>query len=165
MTSKQVNAKISFGYLFNLCFPGIWFFWIFVFTHAEVGAVFPHLLAFTIAIQKLHCAKAQTRQKSAVCCRYKAILAQNELQCGYQKHLDEFEQFDVKQPIFSHPSIKPQNSDDILVASAECPSDDEDLEECEPGTGGFKRSRRGRQMNDDSEAPFSLLAPLPFSRR
>uniref|UniRef100_A0A8C6PI39 Neurexin 2 n=1 Tax=Nothobranchius furzeri TaxID=105023 RepID=A0A8C6PI39_NOTFU len=32
---------------------------------------------------------------------------------------------------------KPQSSDDILVASAECPSDDEDLEECEPGTGGF----------------------------
>nr|XP_040036203.1 neurexin 2a isoform X10 [Gasterosteus aculeatus aculeatus] len=31
---------------------------------------------------------------------------------------------------------KPLNSDDILVASAECPSDDEDLEECEPGTGG-----------------------------
>uniref|UniRef100_A0A8C9SUM6 Neurexin 2 n=1 Tax=Scleropages formosus TaxID=113540 RepID=A0A8C9SUM6_SCLFO len=29
-----------------------------------------------------------------------------------------------------------QNTDDILVASAECPSDDEDLEECEPGTGG-----------------------------
>uniref|UniRef100_A0A4W5PS71 Neurexin/syndecan/glycophorin C domain-containing protein n=1 Tax=Hucho hucho TaxID=62062 RepID=A0A4W5PS71_9TELE len=27
-----------------------------------------------------------------------------------------------------------ENSDDILVASAECPSDDEDLEECEPGT-------------------------------
>uniref|UniRef100_A0A671PV49 Neurexin-2-like n=1 Tax=Sinocyclocheilus anshuiensis TaxID=1608454 RepID=A0A671PV49_9TELE len=26
------------------------------------------------------------------------------------------------------------NSDDLLVASAECPSDDEDLEECEPGT-------------------------------
>ncbi|XP_035768781.1 neurexin 2b isoform X6 [Neolamprologus brichardi] len=26
-----------------------------------------------------------------------------------------------------------QNSDDLLVASAECPSDDEDLEECEPG--------------------------------
>ncbi|KAM8897540.1 neurexin-2-like isoform 6-T6 [Spinachia spinachia] len=31
---------------------------------------------------------------------------------------------------------KPLNSDDILVASAECPRDDEDLEECEPGTGG-----------------------------
>ncbi|XP_072573265.1 neurexin-2-beta-like isoform X3 [Paramormyrops kingsleyae] len=29
-----------------------------------------------------------------------------------------------------------QNTDDLLVASAECPSDDEDLEECEPGTGG-----------------------------
>uniref|UniRef100_A0AAZ3PR17 Neurexin 2b n=1 Tax=Oncorhynchus tshawytscha TaxID=74940 RepID=A0AAZ3PR17_ONCTS len=28
-----------------------------------------------------------------------------------------------------------QNTDDILVASAECPSDDEDLEECEPGNG------------------------------
>ncbi|XP_039526120.1 neurexin-2-beta-like isoform X3 [Pimephales promelas] len=26
-----------------------------------------------------------------------------------------------------------QNTDDLLVASAECPSDDEDLEECEPG--------------------------------
>ncbi|XP_062864327.1 neurexin 2b isoform X2 [Trichomycterus rosablanca] len=29
-----------------------------------------------------------------------------------------------------------QNTDDLLVASAECPSDDEDLEECEPETGG-----------------------------
>ncbi|XP_061816320.1 neurexin-2-beta-like isoform X8 [Nerophis lumbriciformis] len=29
-----------------------------------------------------------------------------------------------------------QNVDEILVASAECPSDDEDLEECEPGNGG-----------------------------
>ncbi|EDM12609.1 rCG47633, isoform CRA_b [Rattus norvegicus] len=28
------------------------------------------------------------------------------------------------------------NTDDLLVASAECPSDDEDLEECEPSTGG-----------------------------
>ncbi|KAL7841630.1 hypothetical protein SRHO_G00253210 [Serrasalmus rhombeus] len=27
------------------------------------------------------------------------------------------------------------NTDDLLVASAECPSDDEDLEECEPGGG------------------------------
>uniref|UniRef100_A0A8C4RG86 Neurexin/syndecan/glycophorin C domain-containing protein n=1 Tax=Erpetoichthys calabaricus TaxID=27687 RepID=A0A8C4RG86_ERPCA len=27
-----------------------------------------------------------------------------------------------------------QNTDDVFVASAECPSDDEDLEECEPGT-------------------------------
>ncbi|XP_048094018.1 neurexin 2a isoform X11 [Alosa alosa] len=35
------------------------------------------------------------------------------------------------------PSLKDsitQSSDDLLVASAECPSDDEDLEECEPGT-------------------------------
>ncbi|XP_064207823.1 neurexin-2-beta-like isoform X6 [Anguilla rostrata] len=27
-----------------------------------------------------------------------------------------------------------QNTDDLLVASAECPTDDEDLDECEPGT-------------------------------
>ncbi|XP_035523192.1 neurexin-2-like isoform X3 [Morone saxatilis] len=38
---------------------------------------------------------------------------------------------------FSPFCFQPQNSDDILVASAECPSDDEDLEECEPGTGGI----------------------------
>lgn len=31
--------------------------------------------------------------------------------------------------------LSPQNTDDLLVASAECPSDDEDLEECEPSTG------------------------------
>lgn len=37
--------------------------------------------------------------------------------------------------VVSSPSPQSQNSDDILVASAECPSDDEDLEECEPGTG------------------------------
>ncbi|XP_075957661.1 neurexin-2-like isoform X3 [Anarhichas minor] len=35
------------------------------------------------------------------------------------------------------PKESQANSDDILVASAECPSDDEDLEECEPGTGGL----------------------------
>ncbi|KAJ8276363.1 hypothetical protein COCON_G00081150, partial [Conger conger] len=32
-------------------------------------------------------------------------------------------------------SVTP-NTDDLLVASAECPTDDEDLDECEPGTGG-----------------------------
>ncbi len=32
-------------------------------------------------------------------------------------------------------SLSLQNTDDLLVASAECPSDDEDLEECEPGNG------------------------------
>ncbi|XP_024659717.1 neurexin-2 isoform X1 [Maylandia zebra] len=41
-----------------------------------------------------------------------------------------------RSPSLSESISKPQNSDDILVASAECPSDDEDLEECEPGTGG-----------------------------
>ncbi|XP_069326338.1 neurexin-2-beta isoform X13 [Eulemur rufifrons] len=30
-----------------------------------------------------------------------------------------------------------QNTDDLLVASAECPSDDEDLEECEPSGGSL----------------------------
>lgn len=42
----------------------------------------------------------------------------------------------VKKEIVFPVCFQPQNSDDILVASAECPSDDEDLEECEPGTGG-----------------------------
>uniref|UniRef100_A0AAQ4RIC2 Neurexin 2 n=1 Tax=Gasterosteus aculeatus aculeatus TaxID=481459 RepID=A0AAQ4RIC2_GASAC len=34
-----------------------------------------------------------------------------------------------------------QNADDLLVASAECPSDDEDLEECEPGNGESTQGR------------------------
>ncbi|XP_072907051.1 neurexin-1-beta isoform X19 [Hemitrygon akajei] len=29
-----------------------------------------------------------------------------------------------------------QSTDDLLVASAECPSDDEDIDECEPSSGG-----------------------------
>ncbi|XP_036379315.1 neurexin 2a isoform X11 [Megalops cyprinoides] len=36
-----------------------------------------------------------------------------------------------------------QNTDDLLVASAECPSDDEDLEECEPGTANPTAPERG----------------------
>ncbi|XP_075943183.1 neurexin-2-beta isoform X36 [Anarhichas minor] len=34
------------------------------------------------------------------------------------------------------PTMRDSNADDLLVASAECPSDDEDLEECEPGNAG-----------------------------
>uniref|UniRef100_A0A4W3IGP8 Neurexin/syndecan/glycophorin C domain-containing protein n=1 Tax=Callorhinchus milii TaxID=7868 RepID=A0A4W3IGP8_CALMI len=30
-----------------------------------------------------------------------------------------------------------QSTDDLLVASAECPTDDEDLDECEPSSGGL----------------------------
>uniref|UniRef100_A0A669R444 Neurexin/syndecan/glycophorin C domain-containing protein n=1 Tax=Phasianus colchicus TaxID=9054 RepID=A0A669R444_PHACC len=33
------------------------------------------------------------------------------------------------------PTLRDTNTDDLLVASAECPSDDEDLEECEPAAG------------------------------
>uniref|UniRef100_UPI0037E9B7AA neurexin 2b isoform X5 n=1 Tax=Semicossyphus pulcher TaxID=241346 RepID=UPI0037E9B7AA len=36
------------------------------------------------------------------------------------------------------PTMRDSNADDLLVASAECPSDDEDLEECEPGNGGLR---------------------------
>lgn len=50
----------------------------------------------------------------------------------------------VKNNTFSPISFQPQNSDDILVASAECPSDDEDLEECEPGTGGIVMAKKTR---------------------
>ena len=33
-----------------------------------------------------------------------------------------------------------QTTDDILVASAECPSDDEDIDPCEPSSGGLGQS-------------------------
>uniref|UniRef100_A0A8C8WL15 Neurexin 1 n=1 Tax=Panthera leo TaxID=9689 RepID=A0A8C8WL15_PANLE len=34
-----------------------------------------------------------------------------------------------------------QTTDDILVASAECPSDDEDIDPCEPSSGPKKTMR------------------------
>ncbi|CAM9116214.1 unnamed protein product [Bubo scandiacus] len=46
------------------------------------------------------------------------------------------------------------NTDDLLVASAECPSDDEDLEECEPGTGGC--SSAGTPRARASAAPGAV---------
>ncbi|XP_075943176.1 neurexin-2-beta isoform X29 [Anarhichas minor] len=49
-----------------------------------------------------------------------------------------------------------QNADDLLVASAECPSDDEDLEECEPGNG---ESTQG--MRNDPRAGPTDPAGLP----
>uniref|UniRef100_A0A7N6AJH5 Neurexin 2 n=1 Tax=Anabas testudineus TaxID=64144 RepID=A0A7N6AJH5_ANATE len=56
----------------------------------------------------------------------------------------------------------PQNSDDILVASAECPSDDEDLEECEPGTGdGIKHTgyKIPRENNLSKPRPLPPYVP------
>ncbi|KAF1587456.1 UNVERIFIED_CONTAM: Neurexin-2, partial [Eudyptes pachyrhynchus] len=47
-----------------------------------------------------------------------------------------------------------RNTDDLLVASAECPSDDEDLEECEPGTGGC--SSAGAPRARASAAPGAV---------
>lgn len=52
----------------------------------------------------------------------------------------------IKNNTFSPFPFQPQNSDDILVASAECPSDDEDLEECEPGTGGSTMAKKKKKM-------------------
>ncbi|TNN76199.1 Neurexin-2-beta [Liparis tanakae] len=49
-----------------------------------------------------------------------------------------------------------KNSDDILVASAECPSDDEDLEECEPGTGGSDMAG-GKQMGSDGFSSTQIV--------
>lgn len=34
--------------------------------------------------------------------------------------------------------ISPQSADDLLVASAECPSDDEDMDPCDPSSGEMK---------------------------
>ncbi|KAM7329811.1 hypothetical protein ACRRTK_011424 [Alexandromys fortis] len=52
-----------------------------------------------------------------------------------------------------------QNTDDLLVASAECPSDDEDLEECEPSTGaegyhpsGYSPQWHTSLLNRDADA-------------
>lgn len=42
-------------------------------------------------------------------------------------------------PIF----LSPQSADDLLVASAECPSDDEDIDPCDPSSGesvGYKHT-------------------------
>ncbi|XP_050828636.1 neurexin-1 isoform X4 [Serinus canaria] len=47
-----------------------------------------------------------------------------------------------------------QSSDDILVASAECPSDDEDIDPCEPSSGGLANPTRaggGREYPGSSE--------------
>ncbi|KAA8582800.1 hypothetical protein FQN60_006471, partial [Etheostoma spectabile] len=61
------------------------------------------------------------------------------LLCGFLE-TDEKSSEQVKLEFWSYSSSMYQltglNVDDLLVASAECPSDDEDLEECEPGNGG-----------------------------
>ncbi|KYO28688.1 neurexin 2a isoform A [Alligator mississippiensis] len=44
-----------------------------------------------------------------------------------------------------------QNTDDLLVASAECPSDDEDLEECEPSTGPERKTQQ-KPLNPERQA-------------
>ncbi|KAM7062334.1 neurexin-1 isoform 7-T7 [Acridotheres tristis] len=47
-----------------------------------------------------------------------------------------------------------QSTDDILVASAECPSDDEDIDPCEPSSGGLANPTRaggGREYPGSSE--------------
>ncbi|XP_050828637.1 neurexin-1 isoform X6 [Serinus canaria] len=44
-----------------------------------------------------------------------------------------------------------QSSDDILVASAECPSDDEDIDPCEPSSANPTRAGGGREYPGSSE--------------
>uniref|UniRef100_A0A2K6N4P8 Neurexin 2 n=1 Tax=Rhinopithecus bieti TaxID=61621 RepID=A0A2K6N4P8_RHIBE len=55
-----------------------------------------------------------------------------------------------------------QNTDDLLVASAECPSDDEDLEECEPSTGGELILPI---ITEDSLDPPPVATRSPFAER
>uniref|UniRef100_A0A8C7ZM65 Neurexin 2 n=1 Tax=Oryzias sinensis TaxID=183150 RepID=A0A8C7ZM65_9TELE len=59
-----------------------------------------------------------------------------------------------------------KSSDDILVASAECPSDDEDLEECEPGTGGLLTvSAFGSgEMTESDDEDFNKNSPMVTDR-
>ncbi|XP_053100531.1 neurexin-1 isoform X34 [Hemicordylus capensis] len=42
-----------------------------------------------------------------------------------------------------------QTTDDILVASAECPSDDEDIDPCEPSSASPTKPGRGGYPNSD----------------
>ncbi|XP_072782247.1 neurexin-1 isoform X36 [Taeniopygia guttata] len=52
------------------------------------------------------------------------------------------------------PSSSGETTDDILVASAECPSDDEDIDPCEPSSGGLANPTRaggGREYPGSSE--------------
>ncbi|XP_053917833.1 neurexin-1 isoform X31 [Cuculus canorus] len=44
-----------------------------------------------------------------------------------------------------------QTTDDILVASAECPSDDEDIDPCEPSSANPTRAGGGREYPGSSE--------------
>ncbi|XP_068865528.1 neurexin-1 isoform X27 [Aphelocoma coerulescens] len=44
-----------------------------------------------------------------------------------------------------------QSSDDLLVASAECPSDDEDIDPCEPSSANPTRAGGGREYPGSSE--------------
>ncbi|XP_053199266.1 neurexin 2b isoform X9 [Scomber japonicus] len=59
-----------------------------------------------------------------------------------------------------------QNADDLLVASAECPSDDEDLEECEPGNArpshqaGFRRGLPGAVEVQQSSSTTGMVVGI-----
>ncbi|ERE77739.1 neurexin-2-alpha-like protein [Cricetulus griseus] len=63
-----------------------------------------------------------------------------------------------------------QNTDDLLVASAECPSDDEDLEECEPSTalktgpGGRVQFCRGSPYNKSTSTNGKRCGGIPSFR-
>ncbi|XP_065595734.1 neurexin-1 isoform X22 [Cyrtonyx montezumae] len=61
----------------------------------------------------------------------------------------------VRMPWRGHMGIAlHQTTDDILVASAECPSDDEDIDPCEPSSGGLANPTRaggGREYPGSSE--------------
>uniref|UniRef100_A0AAY5EJE9 Neurexin 2 n=1 Tax=Electrophorus electricus TaxID=8005 RepID=A0AAY5EJE9_ELEEL len=57
-----------------------------------------------------------------------------------------------------------QNTDDLLVASAECPSDDEDLEECEPGGGELVLPIITVDSLDPPSTRYPVLPPPPTYR-
>lgn len=49
---------------------------------------------------------------------------------------------ELRLDVHTHPllSCLPQSADDLLVASAECPSDDEDIDPCDPSSGELRGS-------------------------
>uniref|UniRef100_A0A3P8N8U3 Neurexin 1 n=1 Tax=Astatotilapia calliptera TaxID=8154 RepID=A0A3P8N8U3_ASTCA len=57
-----------------------------------------------------------------------------------------------------------QTTDDLLVASAECPSDDEDIDPCEPSSGGLVLSHSSLcQLLNDMNQVNLLIAELYYS--
>lgn len=70
-----------------------------------------------------------------------------------------------KLSIYPQSFLSPQSADDLLVASAECPSDDEDIDPCDPSS-GEKHPQMYNTLPFSSSPPCvldSVAISLPLS--